>query len=119
MLSDPVMKLTWIRYIIFAVYIIIEEILLTLGVYFYNKSRGVKEKTSFYEFVFFLGIIAIAAYIVKQKKSAASLKMVTDAKKYKAILILIAVAYIAVFIVFKIIESDIISRIFELIYIIE
>lgn len=114
MFDDPVLKLTLIKYIVMVVFIIIEEGLLVLGIYYFNKYKGIKEKNSFYQSIFFFGIFAILANYKKFKKNS-KYKNPAPEKKYKIIFIIIFILYVSLLIVYQIVNDIIYRNIFELI----
>lgn len=107
MFEDPAVKLTSIRYIIWAVFLIASELILVGIMYCYNKIKGIKVKNSFYDYVFFFGIIAIIVNIGKLNKSADPMAVEPNTNKYKIRLIFLIILYILLFI-----SEQIISRLF-------
>lgn len=112
--EDQITGFTLIKYIVLVAFILIKEGLLVSGVYYYNKCCGVKEKRSFYEWIFFFGIFAIIFNHKKFKENSRYFGKANNAKKYKTLLILIIVLYIALFIAYQIIDHTIFNQIVEL-----
>lgn len=67
------------------------------AVYYYNKSRGIKEKGATYFLIFLFGILGVIVYYFKTKKKNADNGSIEDnkSKKFRMIsIILIAIAVI-------------------------
>ena len=111
MFDDPTVKLTLIRYIIWAVFLIASELILVGIMYSHNKIKGIKVKKSFYDYVFFFGIITIIISIKKLNKSADPSAVPQNVKKYKIRLIFLIILYIALFIAEQIISRLILYKI--------
>ncbi len=68
----------------------------TLAVYYYNKSRGVKEKSATYSLIFLFGIFGVIVYYFKTKKENADYHDVDESKSKKLRIISIILIVIAV-----------------------
>lgn len=95
--ENPYLKAQIYRYALKAATIIICGLLLSFSVYFYNKSRGVKEKTYIYELIFLFGLPGLIVYAIKRiKASPIKAENITpkESKKYKRHFALCVVLYI-------------------------
>lgn len=89
------------------VFILLKPVLITVAitavisvgfvtaVYFYNKSRNVKEKSSVYFLIFLFGIIGAVVYFLSTRKKAENIEYTGDKKKYKIISVILAVICVA------------------------
>lgn len=68
----------------------------TLAVYYYNKSRGVKEKSATYSLIFLFGILGVIVYYFKTNKENANHDDVDESKSKKFRIISIILIVIAV-----------------------
>ncbi|MDE5963924.1 MAG: hypothetical protein K2G65_00815 [Eubacterium sp.] len=72
------------------------SIISTLAVYYYNKSRGVKEKSATYSLIFLFGMLGVIVYYFKTKKENADIHDVNESKSKKCKIISIILIVIAV-----------------------
>lgn len=78
---------------------IVASISIAYAVYFYNKSRNVKEKFSTYELIFLFGIIGAVVYLISTRKKEANFEYTGDKKKHKIVSVILAVVCVAVMVV--------------------
>lgn len=94
------------KYIFIAVFVIIRAVLLCLAVKYYNESRGVKEKKSLYDFIFFFGLIAVIIYLIKSKNKSNNCEVNNSSSKNRNKFIFLIVLYIIFFIVYEIVLAN-------------
>lgn len=111
MFDDPVIKLTLIRYIVLAILLIASELILVGIMYCHNKIKGITVKKSFYDYVFFFGLITIILSIKNLNKRADPAAVEPNANKYKIRLIFLIILYILLFISEQIISRLILYKI--------
>lgn len=80
---------------------LILSVLLAAALYFYNKSRGVKEEKSVYVYTVLFGYIYIIIYFMKEKRKGVDIIQAEQTKKQKRCRI-ISIVLLAVCIIFSV-----------------